>query len=752
MTVCVVTYLPSPYQVELFNAIAAAGDVNLQVVYLRRKIRSHPWTADRLEHDHVFIDSGLVSTQQAWRWCRDASVTVFNYYTHAFALASLYARHLSGRPWTFWGERPGYLNLGKLGALGRRLLLTPLGRGPAPIWGVGKLGIQKYQQDWGMVKAYLNFPYYSDLDRFKVTRDLKKNDSITVLFSGVLSHRKGILDLAVAFRNAALKHPQLQLLIVGSGPLEGTVKQLLEPVADRVTWSGFQEWDKLPDLYAQADVFCLPTRYDGWAMVIPEALAVGLPVLSTTSAGAAMELIEEGVNGWLLPSNEAHVLEEALCALTKQSRTTLAAMSKAARQSIASYGLETGARRFSEAVAQTLTLFKCSHRLIETRTALQASTRLLIAGTYEPDRLTSMKRYVRLVEIAAQHCFTHVSVIQPPVILGALPFLPDTLKKILAYTDKYLLFPLLLRWKARASDPNEIPLIHVTDQGMGLILPWLIGIPVLVTCHDLIAVRDSLGEFEETHDQTRRNYIQHLIRPSLALQSTMVCVSKKTMTDCRRLLGGNHRFLVIMNPLDPEFAATESSDNLPHFPDAFFLHVGNSMWYKNRQAVLRIYAAIQAMQTTPPELVMMGEPPTPQELRLAKALAIEGHIHWIPRAPDAWIKQGYRQAVALIFPSLEEGFGWPVLEAMSQGCPVFTSNFAPLTEVGGDAVEYIDPHDPEGAARLISQKIYLGETWRSHQSGKGRERAGLFTTTSFAVSMQEAYRQAIIYHECPGET
>lgn len=751
ITVCVVTFLPSPYQVELFNAIARAGAVSLQVVYLRRKIRSHPWMGERLEHDHVFIDSGLAATQQAWRWCRDAAVTVFNYYTHWFALAALYARHLSDRPWSFWGERPGYLRLGKLGRLGRRILLHPLSQSPAPVWGVGKIGIHKYQQDWGTAKSYLNFPYYSDLDRFKVSRRPKDNNSITVLFSGVLSHRKGILELATAFKSAVQKHSQLHLLIVGSGPLEERIKQLLEPVADRVTWRGFQEWDDLPDLYAQADVFCLPTRYDGWAMVVPEALAVGLPVLSTTSAGAAMELIEEGVNGWLVPSNEAHVLEEALCKLTKISQTTLVAMSKAARQSIASHGLETGASRFSKAVAQALELFKCSSFLIEepptAQNSLMASTRLLIAGTYAPDRLTSMKRYIHLVETAARDHITKVSVIDPPVTLGGLTFLPDILRKTLAYADKYLLFPLLLRWKARSTDLKEIPLIHLTDQGMGLVLPWLIGLPTLVTCHDLIAVRDSLGEFEQPHGQLRRNYIQHFIRLALSLRSTLVCVSQKTMTDCRRLLGDKHRFLVVMNPLAPEFAATSTDDNHPHFPDSFFLHVGNSMWYKNRQAVLRIYAALRKIRVSSPSLVMMGAPPTDQEIQLAKVLEIANEIHWISRVPDTWIKLGYMRAKALIFPSFEEGFGWPVLEAMSQGCPVFTSNLAPLTEVGGDSVEYIDPHCPEAAAELIVQCLDQGEAWRRMQSAKGMKRAAKFSMTSFSQSMREAYQQALEYYE-----
>jgi glycosyltransferase involved in cell wall biosynthesis len=62
----------------------------------------------------------------------------------------------------------------------------------------------------------------------------------------------------------------------------------------------------------------------------------------------------------------------------------------------------------------------------------------------------------------------------------------------------------------------------------------------------------------------------------------------------------------------------------------------------------------------------------------------------------------YSHAAGLIFPSLQEGFGWPILEAQACGCPVFTSNRAPMTEVGGDAAVYFDPTNPQAAAQVIA--------------------------------------------------
>ena len=61
----------------------------------------------------------------------------------------------------------------------------------------------------------------------------------------------------------------------------------------------------------------------------------------------------------------------------------------------------------------------------------------------------------------------------------------------------------------------------------------------------------------------------------------------------------------------------------------------------------------------------------------------------------------YSKATALLFPSLREGFGWPIIEAQACGCPVFTSDRVPMTEVGGDAAIYLDPTDPRPAPRLL---------------------------------------------------
>lgn len=358
LSVCVVTYLTSPYQVEFFNEIAASGEIRLRVIYLRRQHDQHPWGRVALKHEHLVLEGQPEVVGKAFRWVMDSTLTVCNYYTHWFALAALHLRHLSVRPWVFWGERPGFLRLGWFGRLARRLLLYPISKSAAPIWGIGRAGVAGYLNDWGADKIYVNLPYFSNLSRFRDEPRTARAEERVVLYSGVLSSRKGVLGLAEGFCAAARTHPCLRLIILGSGPLEKRMREILQPVADQVTWEGFREWRELPAIYARAHALCLPTRHDGWAMVVPEALAAGLPVITTMEAGAALELVTHGLNGWLLPNSDAHAIGDAMCQLAKLSSSEIACLSLAARESVNSHTLEEGRSRFVTAAHEAVTVYK----------------------------------------------------------------------------------------------------------------------------------------------------------------------------------------------------------------------------------------------------------------------------------------------------------------------------------------------------------------------------------------------------------
>jgi glycosyltransferase involved in cell wall biosynthesis len=96
----------------------------------------------------------------------------------------------------------------------------------------------------------------------------------------------------------------------------------------------------LPREYAAADVLCVPSRYDGWGLVVPEGLASGLPVIATDRMGAALEFVRTGTNGWLIPAGD----EESLLGAMREA--AVGELPKGARESVKEHTLENGAATF----------------------------------------------------------------------------------------------------------------------------------------------------------------------------------------------------------------------------------------------------------------------------------------------------------------------------------------------------------------------------------------------------------------------
>ena len=161
----------------------------------------------------------------------------------------------------------------------------------------------------------LNLPYFSDIERFRRlerSTDCEAGSLRVFLFSGALIRRKGVDLVARAFVRLVREGLPVRLKIMGYGKLEGTVARTLADCQDRVELLGFRDWEVLPEVYAAADVLCVPSRYDGWGLVVPEGLAAGLPVISTAQTGAAVEFIEHGSNGWLIPASDGNAVYRAM--------------------------------------------------------------------------------------------------------------------------------------------------------------------------------------------------------------------------------------------------------------------------------------------------------------------------------------------------------------------------------------------------------------------------------------------------------
>jgi glycosyltransferase involved in cell wall biosynthesis len=171
----------------------------------------------------------------------------------------------------------------------------------------------------------------------------------------------------------------------------------------------------------------------------------------------------------------------------------------------------------------------------------------------------------------------------------------------------------------------------------------------------------------------------------------------------------------------------------------FFLYVGNRASIKNFLALLKAYAGFKSRQEIC--LVTVGGEDTfsDEEQQCMAAARLEGAVKHIRRLTDDELVMAYNTATAFIYPSLYEGFGLPLLEAMACGTPVLASNVASIPEVAGDAALYFDPRKPDSITEMMEAVLDRDRACTLKDNGKARAR--LFNWDETSRLTLEAYRQ-----------
>ncbi len=181
-----------------------------------------------------------------------------------------------------------------------------------------------------------------------------------------------------------------------------------------------------------------------------------------------------------------------------------------------------------------------------------------------------------------------------------------------------------------------------------------------------------------------------------------------------------------------------------HLPENFFIYVGLIKPHKNVLMLLRVFRELKKQGKIRPALVLIGgkDKRYPPGYEMLAGLATAGDIHYLPRIDPGELEIFYNKAVALVHPSLYEGFGLTLLEAMSFGTPVLTTNSSSIPEVVGDAALRLEATDETAmAAALIrlDQDAGLRESLRQ----KGLERARAFSWKETARKTAEVYECAL---------
>ena len=168
-----------------------------------------------------------------------------------------------------------------------------------------------------------------------------------LLYVGAISPRKGVQLLIAALNSWAAAHPDiaLRLTLVGNGPLRAQLQQQSSEPNLQLRWIDHVEYDKLPTIYENQDMFVFPTLGDEWGLVVNEALAAGLPVLGSAYSQAVEELIVDGSNGWVFAPTSARDIESALDRALGVTPTELSRMRSAARKSVEALTPENAAEK-----------------------------------------------------------------------------------------------------------------------------------------------------------------------------------------------------------------------------------------------------------------------------------------------------------------------------------------------------------------------------------------------------------------------
>jgi len=265
----------------------------------------------------------------------------------------------------------------------------------------------------------------------------------------------------------------------------------------------------------------------------------------------------------------------------------------------------------------------------------------------------------------------------------------------------------------------------------------------VVTVHDLIYAR-----FPEAHAGIRDKGMRVLVPQAVHRSHRVIADSQSTREDLVQMLGVSAGKIDVVPlglgsvrraaPIDER----ETRARLELGERRVLLSLSAKRPHKNLLALIGALARIPAAER--PVLVLAGYP-TAHEAELRARAASEGldaDVRFPGWLSAAELESLWTLAQAFVFPSLYEGFGLPVLEAMARGVPVACSDASSLPEVAGDAALLFDPHD-EGAIADALRRLLDDATLREQLRARGLARAGEFTWQRTARLTLESYRRAL---------
>jgi glycosyltransferase involved in cell wall biosynthesis len=338
--------------------------------------------------------------------------------------------------------------------------------------------------------------------------------------------------------------------------------------------------------------------------------------------------------------------------------------------------------------------------------------------------------------------------------------LPDLIPRLHASRIELLCEPCDLDGEGWTKDPRitirefRAPIFSVAEQwaavgntykSAGLLwvpqynIPLLYRGKLIVTIHDLcqVAHPETLGS------NLQRWYAKKLLAAVATRADNILCVSKYTAGEVQRYFGVEAERLTIAHPTIG--GSWNAHDSVPAREGnrRYLLTVGNVKKHKNLRRLIAAFDLIR--DRIPHDLLVVGQQSgfMNADPDLASAASLQdGRVRFTGYITDTELSNYYRSADLFVLPSIYEGFGFPVVEAMALGCPVACSRLSSLPEVAGDAALFFDPYSVEDIGQVIQQGL-SDRVLREQMIERGFRRAELYRGDSCARATADVINRII---------
>jgi glycosyltransferase involved in cell wall biosynthesis len=289
--------------------------------------------------------------------------------------------------------------------------------------------------------------------------------------------------------------------------------------------------------------------------------------------------------------------------------------------------------------------------------------------------------------------------------------------------------------------PREVDVVHSTDH----FIPKVSRRPLVATIHDAIPLSNPEGV-----NYSLKSLRHAIFRKAASWPQEVITVSEYSKREIVKWFGiPEDKITVTPLGVDEKWHAAVLSEDLARvkakygLPERFFLFVGTLQPRKNVRRIIDAHKSLPPQLRREVPLIIAGRHGWMCDAEVAELQNCQdGTLRWLQYVPSEDLLPIFKQATALVWPSLNEGFGLPVLEAFAAGLPVVTSNTTSLPEVAGDAALLVHPENTGEIADAMRQ-MATDDVLRSDLRARGQSRANQFTWDRTARLSIDVYRKAI---------